>query len=198
MEIIKINKIELEVPSNWNEVSISNYYKLRDLSTDYLNNEANWIPEKYILDYASILIGCEPSVLYNLELTNEDWLNINKIITNFQTQPIAEKFDVIKIDDRLYSYNNLNKMTAGEYVSVKLTLKKLPLEKQLSYLMAILVRPCKKVWNEEFNYDQYIVDDFNEYNSDNEIIEKRMDMYMNIPYTYALYIEELFLNGKIR
>jgi hypothetical protein len=188
MKVITIREKEFKVIDNWIDLTFDKYIDILNLN----NRSGDIIEEKFLVDFIKIISTIDEDFIN--DLYEDDLMFFIELITNFNLKELKSvKSTHFIFNDRLYSYNDVGKLTLGEKISLKL-LEKGNKSEQDTWLniLSILIRPATKKPN-EFNEDIYEVDKFE---GDINIINKRKEFIKNIPAVNALYIIESFMSGR--
>ena len=118
--------------------NIPDYFSIKDWK--YFNSLEMESDNDKMITFLSYITDIEESKI--LELTpitlRQTYISVLETIGEAQ----ASFYPIIEIDDQLYGYSSLSKMTLGEYVDLE-RLAKNPI-KNLEAIMAIVYRPIKK------------------------------------------------------
>lgn len=188
MKTITIKEKHFKIIDNWNDISVDKYLQIVNL-----NNKIDEIlDEQFLIEFIKIISDMNDDFINSLY--EEDFVFFIELMNTFnvnQLQP--EKATHFIFDDKLYSYNDIGKLTLGEKISLKL-LEKNNKSEQDNWLniLSIMIRPSTKITN-EFNEDIYEVSKF-EGNID--IINKRKELIKHIPAINAIYIIQSFITGR--
>ena len=149
------------------------------------------------------------SILSNLsedklrELQSTDLSNVFMEVTNRLIDVNPEYYPIIEIDGKMYGYQNISKMTLGEYIDLEGLVKE-PV-KNLEQIMAILYRPVLKhsfksiKWAVKmgFKLGTGEVDDLSKYYElekyDSSKRQDNAQVMKNLPVSYALGALSFFL-----
>lgn len=190
MITIKVQGKDLTLPTSWNEINMETIVPIMDLQKKY---EDGYEIEYYLMELFAILTNTDVDFFYDSYITDEEVQLIGNSLTEFMEPISFTKADCFKIDGKLYSYNNFNKLTYGEDISYKLLNKnsKSDFESWLN-LLSILIRPATET-TDEFGEVKYVLDKFD---GDVDILNKRKELIKKIPAVNGLYIVQSFTNGK--
>ena len=188
MKVIKIKDREFKVIDNWTDLSVEKYMQIANLQSSI----DTMIEEEFLVEFIKVISTIEGDFIN--ELYEDDLLFFVELMNNFSLKELkGEKATHFIFNDKLYSYNDVGKLTLGEKISLKL-LEKGNVSEHDTWLniLSILVRPATKHTN-EFNEDIYEVSKF-EGNID--IITKRKELVKNIPAINAIHIIQSFIIGR--
>jgi hypothetical protein len=152
------------------------------------------VPELFLVKFISILTSKDENFITSLY--EEELLEFPEIITGFKLDEFADVEEKsFTLDGRLYSYNLPSQLTLGEKISIKLLEKssKSQYENWLN-LLSILVRPAEE-YTDEFGEKKYKLEPFN---GDIDILNKRKELFKQIPGIHSMYIIKAFTDGRLK
>jgi len=190
MRIIKLQNEDVNVKDTWIDLSTAEYISLMELYTE----SADMVPELFLVKFISILTG--KSVDFISSLYEEELMEFPDVIAGFKLNEFADtEQKSFILEDKLYSYNLPNQLTLGEKISIKLLEKnsKSQFEQWLN-LLAVLVRPAKEKTN-EFGEIEYELEPFV---GDINILNKRKELFKQIPGVNSMYIVKSFTDGRLK
>ena len=193
MTTIKLNELEVSFPDNWSEVRMDQFLRFML----WIQNK----PEKFLFGYEEILYNIELISIFSFDKVDTKQVEKVKLseltpvietLGNFVSSiPVFEKRNYVVSDDVLYAFADLNNLSAGEYISFRqISETKKDLE-AIPYLLSIICRPAKKVFNEEKKEDMFILDEFN-----SDDIEWRADKMRSLPALELMGAANFFLIGN--
>ena len=188
MKIIEINGQEFKVIDNWLDLSVEKYIQIAELHSKI----DEIIEEEFLVEFIKIISTIDDTFIN--DLYEDDLIFFVELMNSFNINELkAEKATHFILDNRLYSYSDIGKLTLGEKISLKL-LEKNNVSEYETWLniLSILVRPAVKKSN-EFNEDIYEIEKFV---GDIQIITKRKELIKSIPALNALYIIQSFTSGR--
>jgi len=188
MRAVILQNEEIHVKDNWEDFTTGEYIELMTLYSE----SKDMLAEIFLIKFISILTGKDENYINNLY--EEDLVEIQDIITDFQTKEFKEvQVKEFIINGVLYSWKNPNNLTLGEKISIKVLEKggKTPFDSWLN-LLAILVRPAKTKTN-EFGETEYELDKFD---GNIEILNKRKELFKQIPGVNSMFIINSFIGGR--
>jgi hypothetical protein len=191
MNKIKIQNIEFDTPENWSEVPFYKAIEIMNLTA----NIDKYVKEQFLIEICALILNVNVSFLYGADLTDDEVSLLLDMMKPFMVayEPVDNK--LFNIDGVLYSYENIFKLTFGENISLKVLEKNSKSEYEyMLNILSILLRPVKEEKTDEFGEKVYIVEKFD---GDIETLNKRKELFKNIPSTNALYIVQNFINGKV-
>jgi hypothetical protein len=188
MKEFKLNDKNYQMPTAWEDMDLKRYVELAKLE-EMKDNFG--IPELYLLKVIEALCGAEGGDLDDLtldmvtELSNE--------VSFLQEQPNWGNSRHIEIEGQDYVFpEDLNKLTMGEYISIKTLQEQQTTQADLiPWLLAIILRPGKKEYDEEMKKEKWIQDKFNTAN-----LEWRKELFMRQPVFNLMGPVTFFLNGN--
>ena len=188
MKQFKLNEREYEMPTSWDEMSLSKYVELAKLEE---LKENFGMPELYLLKVIEALCGAEQGDLDDLTL---DMVNeLSREVNYLQEQPVWSNSNHIEIEGQDYVFpEDLNKLTMGEYISIKTLQEQQTTQADLiPWLLSIILRPGKKEYNEETKKEFWKQDKFNVAN-----LEHRRELFLKQPVFNLMGPVTFFLNGN--
>jgi len=188
MKKFTLNKKEYNMPTSWEELTLRHYVNLSILEenkTEYL------LGELYLLKIIEVLCSAEGGELD--ELTIEMVTELSKEVGFFQEQPKWPSSRHLLINDIDYAFpEDLNKLTMGEYISIKMLQEQQKTQSELiPYLLAVILRPANKVINEETTKESWVCEKFN-----TENLEFRKELFLTQPVLNLMGPVSFFLNGS--
>jgi len=188
MKEFKLNDKNYQMPTAWEDMDLKRYVELAKLE-EMKDNFG--IPELYLLKVIEALCGAEGGDLDDLtldmvtELSNE--------VSFLQEQPNWGNSRHIEIEGQDYVFpEDLNKLTMGEYISIKTLQEQQTTQADLiPWLLAIILRPGKKEYDEEMKKEKWIQDKFNTAN-----LEWRKELFMRQLVFNLMGPVTFFLNGN--
>ena len=188
MKEFRLNEKEWSMPSQWSDLTLEHYVNLATLE----ENKAEYIlGELYLLKVIEVLCGAESGELD--ELTIDMVTELSKEVGFLQEQPNWNNTKNIKINDIDYAFpTDLNKLTMGEYISIK-TLQEGATSQAaaIPLILAIILRPAKLVKDNESGKETWVQDKFDANN-----IEWRKDLFLKQPVFDLMGPVTFFLNGS--
>jgi hypothetical protein len=187
MKQFKIREQEYQMPTDWNDVSLGVYVKLADLEE---RKEAFGIPELYLLKMLEALCNVEEGELDELTLDM-----VNELVNDVafvQEQPTWNNSHHLVIEGVDYVFPaDLNRLTMGEYISIKTLQENNTTSGIIPYILAIILRPGTKSVDAETGKEVWIQDKFSTAN-----IEYRRDIFMKQPVFNLMGPVSFFLSGN--
>ena len=186
-ELLLDNK-KINVLESWNELKLKDYIRLLDI----YEKAKDMLEEQFYMEFISIVSDCDKDFLYNIPIDNLTPLyEIIDYFINNPLQPVQNK--EYYFNQKLYSFNEHNKLTTGELIDIKLLQKKCEtISEYWLCILAIILRPAELAYN-EFGDKEYIVEP---YKGDINIINKRKELFLELPVINALYIINSFTVGR--
>ena len=188
MKQFKLNETEYEMPTSWDEMNLSKYVELAKLEE---MKESFGMPELYLLKVIEALCGAEQGDLDDLTL--DMVTELSKEVGYLQEQPVWGNSRHIEIEGQDYVFpEDLNKLTMGEYISIKTLQEQQTSQADLiPYLLAIILRPGKKEYDEETKKEFWKQDRFNVSN-----LDYRKELFLKQPVFNLMGPVSFFLNGN--
>lgn len=188
MKKFELNNKEFMMPTSWSDLTLQHYVNLAQLEenkTQYL------LGELYLLKVIEVLCSAEPGELD--DLTIDMVSDLSKEVGFLQSEPKWNNTKHIKIDDIDYCFPaDLNKLTMGEYISIKTLQENTPSQAQaIPLILAVILRPGKLIKDLESGKENWIQDKFDANN-----IEWRKDLFLQQPVFDLMGPITFFLNGS--
>lgn len=188
MKQFKLNNKEYQMPSAWSDLTLQHYVNLSTLEenkTEYI------LGELYLLKVIEVLCNAEGGELD--DLTIDMVTELSKEVGFLQTEPQWNNTKNIKINDVDYAFpTDLNKLTMGEYISIKTLQEGATSQSQIiPSILAVILRPARLVKDEESGKETWVQDKFDANN-----IEFRKDLFLKQPVYDLMGPVSFFLNGS--
>jgi hypothetical protein len=187
MKHFKIREQEYQMPTEWNDVTLEVYVRLAELEE---KKEAFGIPELYLLKVLECLCNAEDGDLdeLTLDIVNE----LVGLIGYIQEEPNWVNTNHLVIDEVDYVFpNDLNRLTMGEYISIKTLQENNTTAGIIPYILAIILRPGTKEVDAETGKEKWVQEKFSTSN-----LEWRKELFMKQPVFNLMGPVTFFLNGK--
>lgn len=169
MKSFKINGKEYSMISSWSEMSLEQYisfYKMHEKRKDAE------IDDLYLIELLEFFSGCDEILLAPQSELGDLLLNLNFLMET----PTMNSNKHLKFEDKNYSFVDFNKLTTGEYISIKMLQKSFPNPLDcIPYILSIILRPSTISVDAETGEDVYIIEEFK-----TENIEWRAKNYRNM------------------
>jgi hypothetical protein len=179
----KLNEKEYSLPESYDEVKLSTYIKVAQLES---KKNMYDFEELYLINLLETMCDAEPNELNDLSLQDLQKMTEKLLFLKDDKFP-AEKH--IVIDGKDYAFiKSMNKMSLGEYVSIKTLCNGKDTYEALPYILAIILRPANKVVDNETNEVSWELTKF-----DAENIDYRMNLFQNLPISKVLGSINFFL-----
>ena len=190
MKEFKLNNKSYQTPTCWEEVNLKTYIdlvKLEQNKSEYL------ITELYVLKIMELLCGSDGDELN--DLTMEMVRELSEDLIFIHQEPTFPVLKVIKVGDVDYVFpQDLNKLTMGEYISMKTFQESVSdgnMFDAIPYFLAVVLRPGRLVMDEETKQERWTQDKFDANN-----IEYRRELFMNVPVCQLMGPINFFLSGN--
>jgi hypothetical protein len=135
-------KITINVPTNWNDITIKKYQKFLEVS-----KKADEI------EMLSILCDVSVKVIKKMKVKDRRMI-IEKMNTFINKKPSEELQNIIEFKGKEYGFiPNFSKLTTGEFVDLESYMKNS--NESLHYIMSILYRPIVKRQGKFYNIEPY-------------------------------------------
>ena len=189
MKEFRLNEKDYKMPTDWNEMTLRHYIniaKLEESRTEYL------LGELYLLKMIECLCLIENDDDLN-DLTLDVVGELSAALGFLHTQPKWSSTKEIKINDVDYIFpSDLNKLSMGEYISIKTFQENSRTDAEaIPYILAIILRPGKKVFDNETGGEKWVQEKFNVSN-----LEYRKELFMGELAQDLMGQVGFFLTGK--
>jgi hypothetical protein len=187
MKLFTIEEREYRMPTEWNDVTLDVYVRMAELEE---RREAFGLPELYLLKVLECLCSAEDGDLD--ELTLDTVNELVALIGYIQEEPTWTNTNHLVIDEVDYVFpNDLNKLTMGEYISIKTLQENNTTAGIIPYILAIILRPGTKEVDVEMGKERWVQEKFSTAN-----LEFRKELFMKQPVFNLMGPVTFFLNGK--
>lgn len=177
----EVNGKEFSMPTSWDEISLERYIELAKLEK---TREGYKIPELYLLKLFEALMGVGEGELDELDIeTMTDLSSKLAFVSEVPQWPNTRHINIEGVD---YVFTpDLNKITMGEYISIKTLQDNTDEVEFIPYLLSIILRPGKEV-NGVWVQDKF----------DTDGIDTRRELFMKQPVFSLIGPVNFFLSGK--
>jgi hypothetical protein len=190
MRIVRLQNEDVNVKDCWKDLTTAEYISLMELYSE----STDMVAELFLVKFISILT--EKNVDFISSLYEEELMEFPDVIAGFKIDEFADiEQKSFILEGKLYSYNLPNQLTLGEKISIKLLEKnsKSQFEQWLN-LLTILVRPAKEKTN-EFGEIEYELEPFV---GDINVLNRRKELFKQIPGINSMFIVKAFTGGRIK
>ena len=188
MKQFKLNEKEYEMPTSWKDMDLARYVELAKLDE---TKDNFGIPELYLLKVIEALCAAEGGDLDDLTLSMVNELSSEVGFLQEQPEWSNTRHLVIEGNDYVFPIN-LNTLSMGELISIKTLQEGQNSQAEfIPWLLAVILRPGKKVYDEETKKEVWVQDKFNTAN-----LEWRKDLFMRQPVFDLMGPVSFFLNGN--
>ena len=151
---MKYEEIQVKIPTDWKDISISMFQDFKTIEKTEYNNE-----EEKAIDFICAMTKIKPEQLVRFKYKDLKYLS-NKL-TNLMSSSFDDKTLIKKVDFNGVKYGfipNLSSISLGEFVDIEEYCKK-PYD-NLHKIMSVLYRPIIKERGERYNIEEYKPDEF--------------------------------------
>jgi hypothetical protein len=189
MKKFKIEDKTWELPTNFEEMTLAAFLRISDVQE---KNSETIFKELYIIKLLEALVGAQPGDLDDITLEELGDLTIELDYLN--TNPRPSQVTEIKIEDKIYIFpQNFNKISAGEYISIKTLTDGKSVAETILNLLAVILRPGIKYIDAETGAEKWKQIKF-----DAENLDYRKKLFLNLPVLDVLWSVNFFLtNGNL-
>lgn len=189
MKEFRLNEKDYKMPTDWNEMTLRHYIniaKLEESRTEYL------LGELYLLKMIECLCLVESDDDLN-DLTLDVVSELSTSLSFLHTQPKWSSTKEIQVNGVDYVFpSDLNKLSMGEYISMKTFQENSKTDAEaIPYILAIILRPGRKVFDEETGKEKWVQEKFNVSN-----LEFRKELFMGVLAQDLMGQVGFFLTGK--
>ena len=192
-EIILNNRV-FNLPNDIGELPLKSFFEVMRVLENMPKDDT--IDDLKFIEILEVFVGDIDDVLVSdLDVLGEE---VSKLITKFEMPTQVETH--FECEGRTYLTRNVNGMSelsTGEYISIKVYQDKFnnDLFSYAPYVLAILCRPCMKIYDGETNEEKWVQEPFNKKDIDN--LEWRADFFLNrVPAKNIWPVLNFFLNMK--
>ncbi|QDP51023.1 MAG: hypothetical protein Unbinned6004contig1002_9 [Prokaryotic dsDNA virus sp.] len=168
-------KITINVPTNWNDITIKKYQKFLQVSK---NGDE--------IEMLSVLCNVPVKVIKKIKVKDRKMI-VSKMNSFINKKPEQKLQNIIKFKEKEYGFiPNFSKLTTGEFVDLESYMKNS--NESLHYIMSILYRPIVKRQGKFYNIESY--------NPNLETAEKFLDLPMTCvlsAFNFFFYLGENLL-----
>lgn len=133
----KFNEKEYNLPNSWEDLTVEVFIEVLKLEK---TKDLYQFDELYVAKMVEILLGISEEELNTFEL--DLFTTLVNEIGFLQNSPTYENKKDIYIDEVKYiAPANFNKLSLGEYASIKTLTKDKPYEDQMLTILSIIIRP---------------------------------------------------------
>lgn len=184
MKTIIIGEREINIPTEWSDLSLTKYSSIMDLYSKIgeLSNA------EFVFGFIQLMTDLDKDIIYNFY--DEDLEQFSEAISFFNPNNIeTNNINHIYIGENLFGVITPNKLTFGEKMSIDILKKnsKTLLDSWL-IILSICLRPAK------FVEGKLVIEPFD---GDIENINKRIAIFKNINCSDAVYILNAFTIGNV-
>jgi hypothetical protein len=188
MKTFTLNEKTYDLPESWNEISLKRYIniaKLEEQRKDF------FLGELYLLKMIEALCDVEDGELDELTLDVVNDISEALKFLQAETEWPVNKF--VEIEGTIYVFPaDLNKLTMGEYISIKTFQENSQTQADaLPYILSVVLRPGRLEKNEETGEEKWVQDKFTANN-----IEYRRELFMKHPVIDLMGPINFFLGGN--
>lgn len=154
MDKITHNKIDYNIPTNWNDVTTDQFIRLKNLFkmfTDVETGELQIDEEKIFPRIVEIIVGINRNDVLNMNYNN---VMVIKAMLSFLSEPIPENTQpkkTIRIGDIIIKNKDYEKLKFGEFIDTQHLMKQQDEESMIkSIALVIDVYKPKNIWKGRF------------------------------------------------
>lgn len=143
MKTFKVGDNEYKVPNSWEDMTLENYIDFFNFQD---SNKDREIDDLYMIEVFEMLSDCDRV----LDIPINELKDLLGELLFLSDTPKLNENKTILIDGKLYGCVDLNKMTTGEYISIKTLMgSEKTVLNGLPKLLSIIIRPAEEVIDSE-------------------------------------------------
>ena len=143
MKTFKVDDNEYKVPNSWEDMTLENYIDFFNFQD---SNKDREIDDLYMIEVFEMLSDCDRV----LDIPINELKDLLGELLFLSDTPKLNENKTILIDGKLYGCVDLNKMTTGEYISIKTLMgSEKTVLNGLPKLLSIIIRPAEEVIDSE-------------------------------------------------
>lgn len=185
MKIFKVGEKEWNLPNSWEDMTLGNYidfFNFQDLNKD------REIDDLYMIEVFEMLSDCDEV----LDIPINELKDLLSELTFLSELPKLNDNKTISIDGNLYGCIDLNRMTTGEYISIKTLMgSEKTVLNGLPKLLAIILRPAEEFVDPETGEKKLRIEKFSVDN-----LTWRAERFKELKVVDVLHWISFFLTGK--
>jgi hypothetical protein len=134
---MELKEIQLNIPENWNSVTISQFIELNNIDKDLMDNKY-----EFFIQQLAILCNADPDVIAKIPMNELN--GIINILQNFNEETLNKEYQKkFKLDGVSYGIiPDMNKLSLGEWIDLEEFSK--DIINNIHIILAILYRPIIK------------------------------------------------------
>ena len=143
MKTFKVDDNEYKVPNSWEDMTLENYIDFFNFQD---SNKDREIDDLYMIEVFEMPSDCDRV----LDIPINELKDLLGELLFLSDTPKLNENKTILIDGKLYGCVDLNKMTTGEYISIKTLMgSEKTVLNGLPKLLSIIIRPAEEVIDSE-------------------------------------------------
>lgn len=185
MKTFKVGDNEYKVPNSWEDMTLGNYIDFFNFQDSKKDKE---VDDLYMIEVFEILSKCDEV----LDVPINELRDLLSELSFLSELPKLNENKTIQIDGNLYGCIDLNKMTTGEYISIKTLMgSEKTVLNGLPKLLAIILRPAEEFVDPETSEKKLKVEKFSVDN-----LTWRAEKFKELKVVDVLHWISFFLTGK--
>lgn len=185
MKTFKVGDNEYKVPNSWEDMTLGNYIDFFNFQDSKKDKE---VDDLYMIEVFEILSKCDEV----LDVPINELRDLLSELSFLSELPKLNENKTILIDGNLYGCIDLNKMTTGEYISIKTLMgSEKTVLNGLPKLLAIILRPAEEFVDPETGEKKLKVEKFSVDN-----LTWRAEKFKELKVVDVLHWISFFLTGK--
>jgi len=185
MKTFKVGDNEYKVPNSWEDMTLENYIDFFNFQD---SNKDREIDDLYMIEVFEILSKCDEV----LDIPINELKDLLGELLFLSDTPKLNENKTILIDGKLYGCADLNKMTTGEYISIKTLMgSEKTVLNGLPKLLSIIIRPAEEVIDSETGEKKLKIEKFSVDN-----LTWRAEKFKELKVVDVLHWISFFLTGR--
>ena len=185
MKTFKVDDNEYKVPNSWEDMTLENYIDFFNFQD---SNKDREIDDLYMIEVFEMLSDCDRV----LDIPINELKDLLGELLFLSDTPKLNENKTILIDGKLYGCVDLNKMTTGEYISIKTLMgSEKTVLNGLPKLLSIIIRPAEEVIDSETGEKKLKIEKFSVDN-----LTWRAEKFKELKVVDVLHWISFFLTGR--
>ena len=185
MKTFKVDDNEYKIPNSWEDMTLGNYIDFFNFQD---SNKDREIDDLYMIEVFEILSDCDEVI----DIPINELKDLLSELTFLSETPKLNDNKTILIDEKLYGCIDLNKMTTGEYISIKTLMgSEKTVLNGLPKLLSIILRPAEEFVDSETGEKKLKIEKFSVEN-----LTWRAEKFKELKVVDVLHWINFFLTGK--
>ena len=185
MKTFKVGDNEYKIPNSWEDMTLGNYIDFFNFQD---SNKDREVDDLYMIEVFEMLSDCDRV----LDIPINELKDLLGELLFLSDTPKLNENKTILIDGKLYGCADLNKMTTGEYISIKTLMgSEKTVLNGLPKLLSIIIRPAEEVIDSETGEKKLKIEKFSVDN-----LTWRAEKFKELKVVDVLHWISFFLTGR--